>query len=140
MNFLNKKEKQKNKIFLQKGYIISKIEDKSSLQYISSLILKTAKQVLKANNFSNLNKIHEEISTVELNNFRLNIINKINRDNFFRYHYFNIAKEALYTLAGNELMMQKNINLSIQFPNDNSSLLPIHSDVWSGDSPYEINL
>jgi len=37
-------------------------------------------------------------------------------------------------------MMQKNINLSIQFPNDNSSLLPIHSDVWSGDSPYEINL
>jgi sporadic carbohydrate cluster 2OG-Fe(II) oxygenase len=43
-------------------------------------------------------------------------------------------------LAGNELMMQKSINLSIQFPNDDSSLLPIHSDVWSGDSPYEINL
>ena len=37
-------------------------------------------------------------------------------------------------------MMQKNINLSIQLPNDESSLLPIHSDVWSGDSPYEINL
>ena len=37
-------------------------------------------------------------------------------------------------------MMQKNINLSIQFPNDNNSLLPIHSDVWSGDSPFEINL
>ena len=37
-------------------------------------------------------------------------------------------------------MMQNNINLSIQFPNDNSSLLPIHSDVWSGDSPYELNL
>ena len=37
-------------------------------------------------------------------------------------------------------MMQKNINLSIQFPNDDSSLLPIHSDVWSGDSPHEINL
>ena len=36
--------------------------------------------------------------------------------------------------------MQKNINLSIQLPNDESSLLPIHSDVWSGDSPYEINL
>ena len=37
-------------------------------------------------------------------------------------------------------MMQKNINLSIQFPDDDSSLLPIHSDVWSGDPPYEINL
>ena len=36
-------------------------------------------------------------------------------------------------------MMQKSLNLSIQFPKDDSSLLPIHSDVWSGDSPFEIN-
>ena len=33
--------------------------------------------------------------------------------------------------------MQKKINLSIQLPNDNSSLLDVHADVWSGDSPYE---
>ena len=46
----------------------------------------------------------------------------------------------MFNLTSNELMMQKNINLSIQLPNDESSLLPIHSDVWSGDSPYEINL
>ena len=35
-------------------------------------------------------------------------------------------------------MMQKNINLSIQFPGDKSSLLPIHSDVWSGDSTLKL--
>ena len=35
-------------------------------------------------------------------------------------------------------MMQKNINLSIQFPGDKSSLLPIHSDVWSGDSATKL--
>ena len=33
--------------------------------------------------------------------------------------------------------MQKNINLSIQMPKDNSSLLEVHADTWSGDSPYE---
>ena len=33
--------------------------------------------------------------------------------------------------------MQKNINLSIQCPNDDSSLLPIHSDTWDGNSPFE---
>ena len=33
--------------------------------------------------------------------------------------------------------MQNRINLSIQIPNDNSSLLPVHSDTWSGDSPFE---
>jgi sporadic carbohydrate cluster 2OG-Fe(II) oxygenase len=140
MSFLNQIEKKKNKVFLDKGYIIAKVENMSSLKYISSLITKSVKQQINQNIFLDLNTIHKKISIEELNNFRLTIINKINKDKFLRYHYFNIAREALYILAGNELMMQKNINLSIQFPNDNSSLLPIHSDVWSGDSPYEINL
>ena len=140
MSFLNQIEKKKNKVFLDKGYIISKVENISSLKYISSLITKSVNQQIKENVFLDLNTIHKKISIQELNNFRLTIINKINKDKLLRYHYFNIAREALYILAGNELMMQKNINLSIQFPNDNSSLLPIHSDVWSGDSPYEINL
>jgi sporadic carbohydrate cluster 2OG-Fe(II) oxygenase len=140
MNFLNKEEKKKTKIFLETGYIISKVENISSLKYISSLISKSINQQLKKKISLNLNKTHQKISIEELNNFRLGIIHKINKDKLLRYHYFNIAREALYVLAGNELMMQKNINLSIQFPNDNSSLLPIHSDVWSGDSAYEINL
>ena len=29
------------------------------------------------------------------------------------------------------------VNLSIQLPNDGSSLLPIHADTWSGVSPFE---
>lgn len=41
-------------------------------------------------------------------------------------------------MIGNELVMQNRINLSIQLPNDDSSLLDLHSDVWSGDSPFEI--
>ena len=34
--------------------------------------------------------------------------------------------------------MQRKVNLSIQMPNDDSSLLPVHSDVWSGCSPFEV--
>ena len=33
--------------------------------------------------------------------------------------------------------MQKGINFSIQLPYDNSSLLTMHADTWSGDSAYE---
>ena len=33
--------------------------------------------------------------------------------------------------------MQNRVNLSIQLPDDDSSLLPVHADTWSGDSPYE---
>ncbi|MBX9836816.1 MAG: hypothetical protein K2X69_00740, partial [Silvanigrellaceae bacterium] len=38
----------------------------------------------------------------------------------------------------NELAMQLRVNLSIQLPNDTSSLLPVHADTWSGDSPFEV--
>jgi len=34
--------------------------------------------------------------------------------------------------------MQLRLNLSIQTPEDDSSLLPIHSDAWGGDSPFEV--
>ena len=34
--------------------------------------------------------------------------------------------------------MQNKINLSIQNPNDDSSLLNMHADTWSGDSPFEV--
>jgi sporadic carbohydrate cluster 2OG-Fe(II) oxygenase len=34
--------------------------------------------------------------------------------------------------------MQLRVNLSIQMPGDESSLLPVHADTWSGDSPYEV--
>ena len=40
-------------------------------------------------------------------------------------------------VVGNEVVMQKNISLSIQMPKDDSSLLPVHADTWTGVSPYE---
>jgi len=140
-NFLKNEEKRISKEFLHKGYIIKKITNKNSLDYISFLIKKTAETILdKKKNSINLDKFHNEIPIEKLNNTRVDIINIMNKDKNLRFHYFNLARDLIYILAGNELMMQKNINLSIQFPNDKSSLLPIHSDVWSGDSAYEINL
>ena len=78
------------------------------------------------------------IKLKDLNKFRLSIFNEINKRKIFKYHYYKIAKEYLDILVGNELAIQSRINLSIQFPNDNSSLLPLHADTWSGVSPYEV--
>lgn len=61
----------------------------------------------------------------------------INNDKKFKQYFYEISKELLDSLIGNELVMQKRISLSIQFPKDKSSLLPIHSDTWSGLSPFE---
>ena len=139
MNFLLKKEISESNKFLKKGYIISKVEKRKSLNYLKNIITINSQKILKRKNL-NLNKIHNYVSANSINEFRLEILNKLNKDSNSRFHYFNLARETLFNLTSNELMMQKNINLSIQLPNDESSLLPIHSDVWSGDSPYEINL
>tara|TARA_B100000963_G_scaffold29270_1_gene21704 strand:- start:31515 stop:32297 length:783 start_codon:yes stop_codon:yes gene_type:complete len=141
MNYLEKKEQKLINTFLKKGYVIGKVENKKSLNDINQLIKKS---LLKLDIFKekkiDLNKFHKINKIKDLNKDRISIINFINSDKKFRLNYLNLAREHLYAIAGNELMMQKNINLSIQLPNDKSSLLPVHSDVWSGDSPYEINL
>jgi sporadic carbohydrate cluster 2OG-Fe(II) oxygenase len=84
-----------------------------------------------------LNNIHTLISPHELNEMRLNIIKKMNQEKWLRPVYYQLASNALNMIVGNELAMQMRINLSIQLPGDDSSLLPVHADVWSGDSPYE---
>ena len=67
----------------------------------------------------------------------MKIINHLNSKNNFIKDYYILSKQLLDILVGNELSMQKRVNLSIQFPKDKSSLLDLHSDVWSGDSPFE---
>jgi len=52
--------------------------------------------------------------------------------------YFALARPILDEIVGNELAMQQRVNLSIQLPGDTSSLLAVHADTWSGDSPYEV--
>ena len=126
--------------FLKKGVIIQKVESAKSLKYINDLIKKKIIKILKlkiSTKKLNLNRLHLFLGEKNLNRTRLELINTINRDKNFKKSYFLIAEKMLENIIGNELAMQNNINLSIQLPGDESSLLPIHSDTWSGDSPFE---
>ena len=68
----------------------------------------------------------------------MKIYSEINDQKWFKKYYYELAEEYLNEICGNEIAMQRKVNLSIQMPNDDSSLLPIHSDVWSGCSPFEV--
>mgnify|MGYP001167790459 CR=1 FL=1 len=143
--FLNR-EKSLQKKLLKNGYIIFDIKDKKRLSKIKTETLKLASKWIKKNLKGNvkskvsLDHIHKIIPTSKLNKFRLFIFENLNKSSFFHKNYFFLGKEYLDILCGNELVMQKNINLSIQLVNDDSSLLPIHADVYQGDSPYELVL
>lgn len=66
------------------------------------------------------------------------VFNGLNAEPWFRPTYFRLARSTIEIIVGNELCMQRRVNLSIQMPGDDSSLLATHSDVWSGDSPFEV--
>tara|TARA_X000001036_G_scaffold439494_1_gene490836 strand:- start:1090 stop:1896 length:807 start_codon:yes stop_codon:yes gene_type:complete len=142
-NFLSKEEKKISNEFKKKGYVIRKIRDLSSLNKIRNIFVKAIKQKIDSNYKKKIspnrlfNYIHKKITMNKLNSFRLSIINEINESRNIRELYYKISKPLLDPIIGNELAMQLRINLSIQLPRDDSSLLPVHSDVWSGDSPFE---
>jgi sporadic carbohydrate cluster 2OG-Fe(II) oxygenase len=134
MDFLSKDEKILEKEFLDQGYIIREAANKDALKKIQ----KFAIDMLSRKGGDSLDNAHKSISINELNDFRLDVIKEINAQPWLKEAYYHIAKPYLDILVGNELAIQSRVNLSIQFPEDDSSLLPVHADTWSGDSPFEV--
>lgn len=83
---------------------------------------------------------HKYVPRDQLNDYRLKLIQIAKDDQNLRPNLYKMARNQLNWVLGSELAMQRSANISIQFPEDASSLLPLHSDVWSGNSPYEVVL
>jgi sporadic carbohydrate cluster 2OG-Fe(II) oxygenase len=130
--------------FLSEGCLIAPSEDREALDAIRSRVAALAAAWLGVpepadpNRF--LNDIGEIVDPARLNEFRLAIIAGMNETPWLRAAYFNVARATLETVVGSELCMQRRVNLSIQLPDDDSSLLPVHADTWAGDSPFEVVL
>lgn len=139
--FLEREELNLIEDFEERGYHIFDIEDRAGLERIRRAVANQFGKEIGApvedvSEF--LNKAGERVSVDTLNSVRLGVFNAMNREAWFRPAYYKLAREVLATLVGNELAMQRRINLSVQLPGDESSLLPVHSDVWSGDSAFEV--
>ena len=142
MKLKENKDNKDVKNYLSKGYIIKNIKQTKSLDYIRKIFIKEIIKIFPDQNNQNeediVNNIHKKIKVKNLNEFRLKIFNNVNMNEKFKMSYYNLSKEFLDQIVGNELVMQSRINLSIQLPDDSSSLLPIHADTWSGVSPFEV--
>ena len=141
IKFTNKDEN----FFKKNGYLIKKTNNYKSLNYLKEFICKSLIDIKKKINKkplksrqSLLENFHKNFNKHELNPTRLKIIEKINKDKNFDKEYYSASKEILDFLVGNEIAMQTKINLSIQIPNDKTSMLPMHSDIYAGESPFEV--
>lgn len=130
--------------FVENGYVIQPTENPDALDRIRQCAAQYAADALGEklpdDISAYLNGFHNRIAVDRLNAVRLAVIEGLNKQPWLRAAYFKLARQAIFSIVGNELAMQRRINLSIQLPGDTSSLLPVHADVWSGDSPYEIVL
>jgi sporadic carbohydrate cluster 2OG-Fe(II) oxygenase len=73
----------------------------------------------------------------ELNSVRLNAFRALNAQENWDKNYYKMAKSLLDALFGPDLLIQRKLNLSIQMPHDKSSILGMHTDTLSGQSPFE---
>lgn len=115
--------------FLERGYVIRPAEDLVALDGIKTLVSDGISVPL------------DEFRTPPsaLNGLKLRVMEALKAD-WVRPAYFSLAKNLLHQLVGNELAMQRRLNLSVQLPDDAGALLPLHADTWTGDSPFEVVL
>ena len=121
-------------------YLIKNGYYKFQLKKKNYIILKNKlTNFFSTNKKINLNDIHNKIKTSHLNEIRLKVFKKINKDNIFKKNVFDSAKNQIEACVGSEISCS-DINLSVQFPYDQSSLLSMHTDFFSGESIFQINL
>ena len=134
-----------SKEFLRKGYVIAEAENRAGLDALKRLAAETTRQHLNIDagpedDDALLNAVHQYVGVEGLNGLRLSVIGALRSQVWFRPTYYSLAANLIKEIVGNELSMQRGVGLSVQLPNDESSLLPIHTDVWDGDSPFEVVL
>ena len=82
-NFLTLEDTKISNEFKRDGYVIRSVADKKSLNYIQSQFIKLIKKNYKfEKNYNNekiLNFVHKKIKKNKLNDFRLKILNQINK-------------------------------------------------------------
>lgn len=142
LGFATAEESALGKRFLDDGYVILPVENSALLDRMRDLIAGAAARHLglpePADSGAFLNGVHAHVDARTLNALRLAVMDAIRATPWFRPAYFHLARQSLFTLVGNELVMQRRPGLSVQLPDDDSSLLHIHADVWDGDSAFEV--
>ncbi|MDC3288489.1 2OG-Fe(II) oxygenase [Candidatus Pelagibacter sp.] len=144
--FVDISEKKISETFIKDGFVVLDVTNKKSLKFITEKIKKISLSFIKENklklhketNKNFFDQIHKSLPKKKINDFRLSILKNVLQDKEIRQNYYLLGKKYLDMIVGNELSMQRRINLSVNTPNDPTSILNIHTDVWSGDSPFEV--
>jgi sporadic carbohydrate cluster 2OG-Fe(II) oxygenase len=140
--FVAESERKASDEFERQGYLIRDVDNRPALDALRAFVVEAACRQLDCklpnDHGAFLDHIHEMLPVEKLNMVRLSIYRSINEQSWFRPTYFALGRSVLELLVGNELAMQNRVNLSIQMPDDDSSLLDLHADVFGGETPFQV--
>lgn len=125
------------KDFLKNGYFIYKIKNKKDLFALKKALLLNSKKILKKKiNDKNFFDNFHHLSTKNNNEFRMSLMKRINKKYYGSKMGYKIFSDIIEKILGKDIVTQKNINLVIQRPGDDSQTT-VHRDS-PPNSLYEI--
>lgn len=141
-SFVSGQERSFAEAFMADGFVIQPVDDRPALDALRAevvgLVAAYLKRPMPEDHGHFLDHIHEILPVADLNALRLHLYHTLNGFAWLRPTYFALARKTIETLVGNELAMQNRVNMSIQMPNDDSSVLDIHADSYGGDTPFQV--
>ena len=123
--------------FIEEGYVLRKICDQDSYRNIFDIVEHGIRNSF-GGTLPNLEDLHHVIDKKDINKVRVGAYNILNEHTNILDEYYRIFKPYINELIGSDLASQDKINLSIQLPNDETSLVGLHTDTASGQSEFEV--
>lgn len=121
---------------IEKGYTNISFDLENSLnQLINDLKSFSSDKIKKQ--ITSLEQIHSVLNESEINDYRLSAIAFINKSSFKKTFIDKVAP-FFSSVLGEDLAHQKNLNLVLVPPQDKTSILPLHTDTWTGHSEFEL--
>jgi len=115
-------------------------EDFATLDTIRNVILESTCRFTN-HHIPSLESLHHIINKADVNHLRMSLFEQINGSGFnWPDLVAKLAIRCISNTLGQDYLIQTKANLSIQMPFDETSVLDIHSDCISGDSPWQLNL
>ena len=87
-----------------------------------------------------LSHLHKIVSAEDINKVRLACFKRLNENLDWKSMILNLCGSEIRNILGEDLLIQTKLNLTILMPMDRSSVLEAHSDSWSADSPFQMNV
>lgn len=125
-----------NHEFEEANFLVFSNENKSSFKEISDCLSHFLNKKTGVGE-DEIENLHHFIEPKEINSIRMEAFAEINNIQGWENKYLSLANERIQNLMGPDVSIQIKLNLSIQMPNDKTSILKMHTDTMSGQSPYE---